>query len=293
MILDALRIAYLDLATLATSLDEDASWRPTACVGWSVRDLIHHLLSDAQRALVALATPARGPADKDAATYWLDSPGASDAESRGIRATRTMASQWPLKYLTAVFAETTSAVVTLSERAAPSDLVSTQGHVLSVADLLATLVVEASIHHLDMTVEPDCAGPGPEPTASRAAHWTSCWESRHRRNGLTNSGCGRRQAAANSLQGNESSSARTLPACPCCTKPKDRLTGGLVCRYPEVPTPGCGAANMHLSRDGEAFPGCGPPASRHPVTQPARTASGQVDFSASWQPVPIMHAIGG
>ncbi|MDQ2738296.1 MAG: maleylpyruvate isomerase N-terminal domain-containing protein [Actinomycetota bacterium] len=163
MILDALRIAYLDLATLATSLDEDASWRPTACVGWSVRDLIHHLLSDAQRALVALATPARGPADKDAATYWLDFPGASDAESRGIRATRTMASQWPLKYLTAVFAETTSAVVTLSERAAPSDLVSTQGHVLSVADLLATLVVEASIHHLDMTVEPDCAGPGPEP----------------------------------------------------------------------------------------------------------------------------------
>ena len=36
--LDALRIAYGDLAALAVSLDEDASWRPTACAGWAVRD---------------------------------------------------------------------------------------------------------------------------------------------------------------------------------------------------------------------------------------------------------------
>jgi Mycothiol maleylpyruvate isomerase N-terminal domain len=105
--LEALRIAYGDLAALAVSLDEAASWRPTACAGWAVRDLVHHLLGDTQRALVALATPASGPAD----------------------------------------------------------LVATQGHVLSVDDLLATLVVEATIHHLDMTVDLDSAGPRPEPVA--------------------------------------------------------------------------------------------------------------------------------
>lgn len=150
---------------MATSLDEDTSWRPTACVGWSVRDLIQHLLGDAQRALVALATPADGPADKDATTYWLDSPGAPDADSRGIRATRTMASQWRLEYLTATYAQTAAAVITMAGRAAPADLVSTQGHVLRVDDLLATLVVEAAIHHLDMTVDLDRAGPGPGPIA--------------------------------------------------------------------------------------------------------------------------------
>jgi hypothetical protein len=161
--LAALRIAYSDLAALAVSLDEAASWRPTGCAGWAVRDLVHHLLGDAQRALVALATPAAGPADKNAVTYWLDSPGACDPESRGIRASRTMASQWRLDFLTASYAETAAAVLTLAGRAAPDDLIATQGHVLSVDDLLATLVVEATIHHLDMTVCLDRAGPRAEP----------------------------------------------------------------------------------------------------------------------------------
>lgn len=114
MTIDALRIAYSDLAALATSLDEDTSWLPTGCAGWAVRDVLQHLLGDAQRALVALATPAAGPADRDATSYWRDAPGAPDADSRGIRATRTMASQWKLPHLTATYAETASAVITLA-----------------------------------------------------------------------------------------------------------------------------------------------------------------------------------
>jgi hypothetical protein len=163
--LDALRIAYGDLAALAVSLDEAASWRPTGCAGWAVRDLVHHLLGDAQRALVALATPDAGPADKDATTYWIEAPGAPDADSRGIRASRTMASQWRLDFLTASYAETAAAVLTLAGRAAPDDLIATQGHVLSVADLVTTLVVEATIHHLDLTLDLDRAGPQPVPVA--------------------------------------------------------------------------------------------------------------------------------
>lgn len=54
----------------------------------------------------------------------------------------------------------------------------------------------------------------------------------------------------------------------------DRPTGDLVGRYPGVPRPACGAADMHLPRDGEAFLGCGPPASRHRVSRPAKTVSG-------------------
>ncbi len=165
MRLDALRIAYADLAALAKSLDEDASWLPTGCAGWAVRDLVQHLLADAQRALVALATPTPGPATRDATTYWRDAPGAGDAESRGIRATRTMASQWALPFLTASYSETALAVIALAERAAQDEVVATQGHALTVDDLIATLVVEATVHHLDLVRELDRPGPRPEAVA--------------------------------------------------------------------------------------------------------------------------------
>jgi hypothetical protein len=56
-------------------------------------------------------------------------------------------------------------VLTLAGRAAPDDLVATQGHVLRVDDLLATLVVEATTHHLDMVIDLDHPGPRAEPLA--------------------------------------------------------------------------------------------------------------------------------
>lgn len=166
---DALDRAYGDLRTIVSALDEQTSWLPTRCAGWAARDLVAHHLADAQRALVAFGTPADGPADgpadKDAATYWLDSPGAPDADSRGIRALRTMASAWTLDHLIGTYAETTAAAVTLARRTPPGGLVATQGHVLRVADLVATLVVEAAVHHLDLVVELDRPGPAAEPLA--------------------------------------------------------------------------------------------------------------------------------
>jgi uncharacterized protein (TIGR03083 family) len=160
---DALRRAYGDLAHVADGLDETASWQPTRCAGWAVRDLVFHLLGDAQRALVALASPAAGPANRDAVTYWLDAPGRDDPESRGLRATRTMASAWRLDHLIATYRETTQAVVELGGRVPPGALVATQGHTLRARDLLATLTVEAAIHHLDLVAHLGRPGPAPGP----------------------------------------------------------------------------------------------------------------------------------
>lgn len=98
--LDALDAAYGGLSRLVSSLDEAQSWKPTRCTGWVVRDLVLHLLGDAQRGLVAPATPADSGPDRDAVSYWLDAPGAPDPESRGIRALRSMASQSSLRHLT-------------------------------------------------------------------------------------------------------------------------------------------------------------------------------------------------
>ncbi|MET8076822.1 maleylpyruvate isomerase N-terminal domain-containing protein [Streptomyces sp. NPDC005303] len=65
---DVLRAAYEAFAAVVRPLGDEESWRPTGCVGWAVRDLVFHCAGDAQRALVALHTPAAEPADRDTVT---------------------------------------------------------------------------------------------------------------------------------------------------------------------------------------------------------------------------------
>lgn len=161
----ALRIAYSDLATIAATLDEQDAWQPTRCAGWAVRDLLVHLLGDAQRGLVALATPAAGPADRDAVSYWADAADAHDPEFRQLRAQRTIASAWRLAALTRAFGDTGRAVVTLAGRTSPDALVATRDHVMRVDDLVTTLAVEAAVHHLDLVVALGRPGPRSEPLA--------------------------------------------------------------------------------------------------------------------------------
>ena len=159
-----LRIAYGDLCTLAAGLTEADSWQPSGCAGWVVRDLLLHHLSDAQRALVALATVSdEGPCDRDAVSYWTDAPGRSDPESRELRATRTIASAYRLDALQGMYVETLQAVVALGSRVAPRAVASTQGHRLRVEDLLATLVTEAVLHHLDLVEHLAVPGPSAGP----------------------------------------------------------------------------------------------------------------------------------
>ena len=163
---EPLRTAYGELCTLADGLTETASWQSSGCVGWSVRDLLLHHLSDAQRALVALATASPdGHCDRDAVTYWTDAPGRSDPESRDLRATRTIASAYRLDVLQTLYRETLQAVVALSSRVAPSAVAPTQGHTLRVDDLLATLVTEAAVHHLDLVAHLAAPGPSAGPLA--------------------------------------------------------------------------------------------------------------------------------
>ena len=143
--------SYRALLVAITPLDERAGWGNTRCAGWTVRDLVHHLWSDAQRALVALHTPAAGPADVDSVSYWRPwQPGTPGAEA-GLRGTRIMASVWSsIEPLAALYAETASAVLVAGHGRAGDDLVATQDHVLTVDALFRTLAVEATVHHLDL-----------------------------------------------------------------------------------------------------------------------------------------------
>ncbi len=165
--LELLRTAYGDLAELlhevAAGGDE---WAPTGCRGWTVLDLGFHLLGDTRRALVGLNTPAPGPADHDAVTYWRGwrPPGPGDDEA--LRRTRVVASTAIASAdLAAAYAESTAAVLVAASRVPAGQLVHTQGRVMEVDDVLSTLAVEAAVHHLDLVAHLDRRGPGPAPLA--------------------------------------------------------------------------------------------------------------------------------
>lgn len=159
----AVRAAYEAFAGVVRGVDDERSWAPTGCTGWAVRDLVFHCLSDVQRGLVAVHTPAAGPPDRDAVTYWQDwRPGTTGA-ANGRRWARVSASMFlDFAQLRELYLETAAALVVAAEGADTGRPVGTQGHVLTTGDLLATLAVEATIHHLDLLVGlPAAEGPAP------------------------------------------------------------------------------------------------------------------------------------
>ncbi len=148
---DVLDASYGALLPAVATLDDETGWGSTRCRAWTARDLVHHLLGDAQRALVALHTPASGEADVDAVTYWRNwQPEALGADA-GRRHTRIMASAWSrMGPLAELYVETAHAVLVAARERPEAAVVSTQGHVITVGDLLSTLAVEATVHHLDL-----------------------------------------------------------------------------------------------------------------------------------------------
>lgn len=158
---DHLAAAYTGLLAALAAVEDDGSWAPTGCTGWSVRDLTHHCWGDTQRALVALHTPTGAEADLDGTTYWADWGSDPESAAAGRRFTRVSASlflHW--EQLREAYDATARAVLHAASAAPVGGRVRTQGHVLAVGDLLSTLAVEATIHHLDLVVHlPEVAGP--------------------------------------------------------------------------------------------------------------------------------------
>src|SRR5205814_8994710 len=106
-----------------------------------------------------------GPPDRDFVTYWTGFAAESDdpaAAAWWVR--RSTAAFRDGTGVVALWQETAPAAVRAAGRADPDGHITTQGHVLAVPDFLATLVTEAVIHHLDMTVHLT-GTPDPDPRA--------------------------------------------------------------------------------------------------------------------------------
>jgi hypothetical protein len=119
-------------------------------VGWSVRDLVCHLVIDAQDVLITLVTPAEGPVTADATSYWkLVEPSTGDDPLDAL-IPRLAAAYGEPRWLKFHLDDVGSAAGRAAALADPAALVSTQGMVLSVGDYLSAYVLEATLHHLDL-----------------------------------------------------------------------------------------------------------------------------------------------
>lgn len=160
----ALSAAYSGITAVVTPLSGEDLLRPTRCRGWLVADLLFHVLCDAQRALVTLASPADGPSDVDAVSYWQTFVAPASTERHAWWVRRSAAAFASPNGIVGQWTDTAPAAVRAAEKADPAAYVTTQGHVLTVDDFIATLVTEAVIHHLDLVVDLPSA-PAPDESA--------------------------------------------------------------------------------------------------------------------------------
>lgn len=159
---DLLRTVLTGTSGLLGDLTAAEADQPTGCAGWSVPDLVQHQVFDLRRGLVALSTPVDGPTTTDAVGYWRQWDQSPDEAASDRWRTRVVASAaGGLAPLVEAYAELSAAVLVSAARVAGSSTVRTQGLVLTADDLLDTLAVEATVHHLDLVRHLDRPDPGP------------------------------------------------------------------------------------------------------------------------------------
>ncbi|MFF5493491.1 maleylpyruvate isomerase N-terminal domain-containing protein [Streptomyces aquilus] len=125
--------------------------KPSGCAGWLVRDLVCHLVIDAQDVLITLVTPADTEPTADAVTYWHVADEAPTGDDPlGALIVRLAAAYEEPHLLRFHLDDVGSAAGRAAELADPGALVSTQDMVLTAGDYLDAYVLEWTLHHLDL-----------------------------------------------------------------------------------------------------------------------------------------------
>ncbi|MBP2184842.1 maleylpyruvate isomerase N-terminal domain-containing protein [Amycolatopsis magusensis] len=151
------------LAAVADLPDADFA-RPSGCSGWLVRDLVCHLVIDAQDVLITLVTPTDAEPTRDAVSYWQVSrtPPTGDDPLDALIVRLAAAYEEPA-LLKHHLDDVGSAAGRAAELADPASRVRTQDMVLAAGDYLSAYVLEWTLHHLDLIrYLPDAALPPAE-----------------------------------------------------------------------------------------------------------------------------------
>ncbi|MDN3262501.1 maleylpyruvate isomerase N-terminal domain-containing protein [Streptomyces sp. CSDS2] len=169
--MDLFQHSWTALRTAVAHLADEDFARPSGCAGWLVRDLVCHLVIDAQDVLITLVTPASGEPTHDAVTYWhvTDTPPAGDDPLDALTVRLAAAYEDP-GLLRFHLDDVGSAAGRAAELADPALRVSTQDMVLTAGDYLSAYVLEWTLHHLDLVAHlPDAELPPAEGLARARA----------------------------------------------------------------------------------------------------------------------------
>jgi len=154
--------SWAALRAAVAELPDEAFARPSGCAGWLVRDLVCHLIIDAQDVLITLATPVDAEPTRDAVTYWEVSatPPTGDDPLDALTVRLAAAYQEP-RLLKFHLDDVGSAAGRAAELADPELRVGTRDQVLTVRDYLSAYVMEWTLHHLDLIAHLPDAPPPP------------------------------------------------------------------------------------------------------------------------------------
>jgi hypothetical protein len=158
------------LRTAVEEIPDEHFELPSGCTGWLVRDLVCHLVIDAQDVLITLVTPAEAEPTVDAVTYWnlVEPPTGEDPLDALIP--RLAAAYGEPRWLRFHLDDVGSAAGRAAALADPSVRVSTRDEVLTVGDYLSAYVLEWTLHHLDLIAHlPSAAAPPAESLAAARA----------------------------------------------------------------------------------------------------------------------------
>jgi uncharacterized protein (TIGR03083 family) len=152
------------LRTAVAELPDEDFAQPSGCTGWLVRDLVCHLIIDAQDVLITLVTPAETEPTRNAVTYWevAETPPAGDDPLDALIVRLAAAYEQP-RLLKFHLDDVGSAAGRAAELCDPGLRVSTREEVLTARDYLRAYVLEWTLHHLDLIAHlPEAAEPPAE-----------------------------------------------------------------------------------------------------------------------------------
>ncbi|MFI5828620.1 maleylpyruvate isomerase N-terminal domain-containing protein [Streptomyces sp. NPDC051578] len=161
--------SWTALRTAVAELPDEDFERPSGCTGWLVRDLVCHLVIDAQDVLITLVTPAGTEPTANSVSYWdlLDGPPTGDDPLDAL-IPRLAAAYGEPRWLKFHLDDVGSAAGRAAELADPALRVSTQDKVLTVGDYLSAYVLEWTLHHLDLIAHLPSAAEPPAATLTAA-----------------------------------------------------------------------------------------------------------------------------
>ncbi|WP_031227139.1 maleylpyruvate isomerase N-terminal domain-containing protein [Streptomyces roseochromogenus] len=162
--------SWTALRTAVAELPDADFARPSGCSGWLVRDLVCHLVTDAQDVLITLVTPADTEPTVDAVTYWKLVEPPTGEDPLDALTPRLAAAYGEPRWLKFHLDDVGSAAGRAAELADPAARVGTRDEVLTVGDYLSAYVVEWTLHHLDLIAHlPAAADPSAETLAAARA----------------------------------------------------------------------------------------------------------------------------